>query len=95
MTDTAELPPPEAPPPPTPRTWFAEVATAPGQATRGQRVALVVGLLVVAWLALQLFASVLAPFVAAAGIAYVLDPPTTRLTRTPANRYPSPPPAAA
>ena len=53
----------------------------PGQATRGQRVALVVGLLVVAWLALQLFASVLAPFVAAAGIAYVLDPPTTRLTR--------------
>ena len=39
------------------------------------------GLLVVAWLALQLFASVLAPFVAAAGIAYVLDPPTTRLTR--------------
>ena len=40
-----------------------------------------VGLLVVAWLALQLFASVLAPFVAAAGIAYVLDPPTTRLTR--------------
>ena len=81
MTDTAELPPPEAPPPPAPRTWFAEVATAPGQATRGQRVALVVGLLVVAWLALQLFASVLAPFVAAAGIAYVLDPPTTRLTR--------------
>jgi len=47
MTDTAELPPPEAPPPPAPRTWFAEVATAPGQATRGQRVALVVGLLVV------------------------------------------------
>src|ERR1700733_7205858 len=83
MTDTAELPPPEAPPPPppAPRTWFAEVTTAPGQATRGQRVALVVGLLVVAWLALQLFASVLAPFVAAAGIAYVLDPPTTRLTR--------------
>jgi predicted PurR-regulated permease PerM len=35
----------------------------------------------VLWLALQLFASVLAPFVAAAGIAYVLDPPTTRLTR--------------
>ena len=30
---------------------------------------------------MQLFASVLAPFVAAAGIAYVLDPPTTRLTR--------------
>jgi predicted PurR-regulated permease PerM len=88
MTDTAELPPPEAPPPPSPaqRTWFAEVTTIPGQASRGQRVALVVGLLVVAWLALQLFASVLAPFVAAAGIAYVLDPPTTRLTRLGLNR---------
>jgi predicted PurR-regulated permease PerM len=34
----------------------------------------------VIWLALQLFASVLLPFVAAAVIAYVLDPPTTRLT---------------
>jgi predicted PurR-regulated permease PerM len=76
MTETDERPPPEAP------AWFAEVAPVAGrQATRGQRVALVVGLLVVAWLALQLFASVLAPFVAAAGIAYVLDPPTTRLTR--------------
>ena len=29
------------------------------------------------WLVLQLFASVLAPFVAAAVIAYALDPPTT------------------
>jgi predicted PurR-regulated permease PerM len=76
MTETEERPPPEAP------HWFAEMAPVPGpQATRGQRVALIVGLLVVAWLALQLFASVLAPFVAAAGIAYVLDPPTTRLTR--------------
>jgi predicted PurR-regulated permease PerM len=82
MTDSAELPPPEAPPPPKTRPWFPDLATPiPGQATRGQRVALVVGLLVVAWLMLQLFASVLAPFVAAAGIAYVLDPPTTRLTR--------------
>jgi predicted PurR-regulated permease PerM len=75
MTETEERPPPEA------QHWFADVAPVPGRATRGQRVALVVGLLVVAWLALQLFASVLAPFVAAAGIAYVLDPPTTRLTR--------------
>ena len=83
MTDTAELPPPEAPPPPRRRRGPGSPRSrnAPGQATRGQRVALVVGLLVVAWLALQLFASVLAPFVAAAGIAYVLDPPTTRLTR--------------
>jgi predicted PurR-regulated permease PerM len=50
-------------------------------ATRVQRFALIIGLLVVFWLALQLFASVLAPFVAAAVIAYALDPPTTQLTR--------------
>jgi predicted PurR-regulated permease PerM len=82
MTDSGELPPPEAPAPAEHRSWLPETSGAlSGHATRGQRVALVVGLLVVAWLALQLFASVLAPFVAAAGIAYVLDPPTTRLTR--------------
>jgi predicted PurR-regulated permease PerM len=82
MSDSAELPPPETPPPTERRAWFpAAPAPLSGQATRGQRVALVVGLLVVLWLVLQLFASVLAPFVAAAGIAYVLDPPTTRLTR--------------
>jgi predicted PurR-regulated permease PerM len=75
MTDPGDRLPPE------PRRWFAETPPLPGQATRGQRVALVVGLLVVTWLALQLFASVLAPFVAAGGIAYVLDPPTTWLTR--------------
>jgi predicted PurR-regulated permease PerM len=50
-------------------------------ATRAQRIGAVVALLVVTWLALQLFASVLLPFVAAAGIAYVLDPPTSRLVR--------------
>ena len=38
-------------------------------------------MLVVGWLALALFASVLTPFVAAAVLAYALDPPTTRLTR--------------
>jgi predicted PurR-regulated permease PerM len=82
MTDGVELPPPEASPPAERRSWLSGgPAQIPGQATRGQRVALVLGLLVVSWLALQLFASVLAPFVAAAGIAYVLDPPTTRLTR--------------
>src|SRR6185312_7489690 len=48
---------------------------------RMQRIALGVGLLVALWLVLQLFASVLAPFVAAAVIAYALDPPTTHLTR--------------
>jgi predicted PurR-regulated permease PerM len=59
-------------------------ATAPAPeagATRGQRIALLVGLLVVSWLALQLFASVLLPFVAAAVIAYFLDPPATRLVQ--------------
>lgn len=50
-------------------------------ATRGQRVALLVGLLVVAWFALQWFASILLPFVAAAGVAYFLDPLTSRLDR--------------
>ncbi|WP_264711745.1 AI-2E family transporter [Limobrevibacterium gyesilva] len=48
-------------------------------ATRGQRVALLAGLLVAAWLVLQLFASVLLPFVAAAGVAYFLDPLASRL----------------
>src|SRR6202789_4322461 len=50
-------------------------------ATRTQRIALIIGLLVTFWLALQLFASVLAPFVAAAVLAYALDPAATRLTR--------------
>ncbi|MGD0103231.1 MAG: AI-2E family transporter [Rhodopila sp.] len=50
-------------------------------ATRAQRFALIIGLVVVFWLALQLFASVLAPFVAAAVLAYALDPAATRLTR--------------
>lgn len=56
-------------------------------ATRTQRIALLVGLLVVAWLALQLFASILLPFVVAAGIAYFLDPPTSRLQRLGAPRW--------
>ena len=50
-------------------------------ATRIQRVALIIGLLVTAWLAMQLFASVLSPFAAAAVLAYALDPPTTNLSR--------------
>ncbi len=61
-----------------------ELPTPPGpvfHATRAQRFALIIGLLIAFWLALQLFASVLAPFVAAAVLAYALDPPTTRLTR--------------
>ena len=50
-------------------------------ATRAQRIGLLIGLAVTAWLTLNLFASVLLPFVAAAGIAYVLHPPTSWLTR--------------
>ncbi len=53
----------------------------PGTATRAQRIGLLIALAVVAWLTLDLFASVLLPFVAAGGIAYVLHPPTTWLTR--------------
>ena len=69
-------PPPLAPPP-------RPIASYPmaHESTRGQRVALLVGLLIAAWAALQLFASILLPFVAAAGIAYFLDPPATKLTR--------------
>ena len=51
------------------------------RATRAQRFALLAGLLVAVWLALRLFASILLPFVAAAGIAYFLHPLATRLTR--------------
>ena len=51
------------------------------QATRTQRLALLAGILVALWVTLQLFASILLPFVAACGIAYVLDPACTRLTR--------------
>ena len=53
----------------------------PGSATRAQRAALLVGLLVVAWFALQWFASILLPFVAAAGVAYFLDPVASQLDR--------------
>ncbi len=89
MTET--LPPPEDGPAPArpaearPPAGPEHLWPGPGghdlQATRGQRIALLAGVLVVAWLILQLFASVLLPFVAAAGIAYFLDPPTTRLAR--------------
>ena len=59
--------------------WLTTAAAA--RSTRGQRIALGLGLLIALWLALQLFASVLTPFVAAAVIAYALDPPTSQLTR--------------
>jgi predicted PurR-regulated permease PerM len=60
---------------------LAVPAPVPLPPTRWQRLAFGVGLLAVFWLVLHLFASVLAPFVAAAVIAYALDPPTTYLTR--------------
>jgi predicted PurR-regulated permease PerM len=50
-------------------------------ATRTQRFALIIGLLVAFWVTLQLFGSVLAPFVAAAVLAYTLDPAATKLNR--------------
>lgn len=60
---------------------LAETPNVLARATRAQRIGAIVALVVVLWLALQLFASVLLPFVTAAVIAYVLDPPTTRLTQ--------------
>jgi predicted PurR-regulated permease PerM len=63
------LPEPQAGLPPEPGT------------TRMQRYGLLAGILVIGWLSLELFASVLLPFVAAAGIAYFLDPPAGRLAR--------------
>jgi predicted PurR-regulated permease PerM len=51
------------------------------QATRGQRLALLFGVGVVLAVGLHLFASILLPFVAAAGIAYVLDPFCCQMVR--------------
>ncbi|HEY0423309.1 MAG TPA: AI-2E family transporter [Rhodopila sp.] len=72
-------------PPKEPAVAAKEAAAAPPSAfhhaTRTQRFALIIGLAVVSWLALALFASILAPFVAAGVLAYALDPPTTQLTR--------------
>ena len=74
------LPPPAAP---------ASAPAAPPASTRWQRLALLGGLLATGYIALQLFASVLTPFVAAAGIAYFLDPPATRLQRAGVARGPA------
>jgi predicted PurR-regulated permease PerM len=56
-------------------------ALPPAAPTRTQRLILLVCVLVALWMVLQLFASILLPFVAASGIAYVLDPFCTRMTR--------------
>ena len=52
-----------------------------GLSTRTQRLLLLFGLGATTLVAVWEFSSILLPFVAAAGIAYFLDPPTTRLTR--------------
>jgi predicted PurR-regulated permease PerM len=61
----------------------AQPASLPPSSTpiRLQRLALLAGVIVVFWLVLNLFASILLPFVAASGIAYVLHPPCTYLAR--------------
>ena len=81
-----DLPLPEpTPPAASPGASPVIVPAQPGfplrTATRAQRFGLLAGLLLVLAAALHLFASILLPFVMAAGIAYFLDPPTTRLTR--------------
>ncbi|MSP00541.1 MAG: AI-2E family transporter [Acetobacteraceae bacterium] len=68
MGDERERPPPDSSPAAT-------------HATRVQRIGLFAGVLAAGALALALFGSVLTPFVAAAVLAYALDPPTTQLTR--------------
>jgi predicted PurR-regulated permease PerM len=71
---------PAAPPQPEP-PGPPEPGAAAQVSTRTQRFALLGGLAILAWVVLDLFASVLLPFVAAAGIAYFLDPAAGRLTR--------------
>jgi predicted PurR-regulated permease PerM len=54
-----------------------------------RRWVLIAVLAVALWMALQLFASIMLPFVAGAGIAYVLDPFCTRLQRAGVPRGPA------
>ncbi|WP_298281725.1 AI-2E family transporter [Acidocella sp.] len=54
--------------------------------TQWRRLALGVATLGVLWLCLRLFASILLPFVVAAGLAYFLDPAVTKLERLGARR---------
>jgi predicted PurR-regulated permease PerM len=70
--------PPAAPLPPAARSVPAASGTTQ---VRVQRWILFGALFVGVWMALNLFASILMPFVAAAGIAYVLDPPCSRMAR--------------
>ena len=73
---------PSNPPPARHHAMTEAPPPLPGErATRGQRIALLAGLVFVLLVMLQLFASILLPFVMAAGLAYFLDPPTSQLTR--------------
>ena len=68
--------------PPKPPPKLPPQQPPPREATRTQRTALILGLLAAAAAMLWLFSSILVPFVVAAGIAYFLDPVTTRLARS-------------
>ena len=70
-------PAPAAPPLAAPAMPFVTAR----QALQLQRLALLAALMLAVYWALTTFASILLPFVVAAGIAYFLDPPTTRLAR--------------
>jgi predicted PurR-regulated permease PerM len=66
---------------PPPDLIILPPAQSQNHATRTQRMLLLGGVLVALWLMLQLFSSVLLPFVAAAAIAYALDPFCTRMVK--------------
>jgi predicted PurR-regulated permease PerM len=78
VVDPPELP---AGSPPLPPEANTPAVAPPPFSLRWQPLVLVAGVAVVAWIGLQLFAGILAPFVTAGVIAYALDPPTTRLAR--------------
>ena len=76
---TVPPPPPQpaTPPPATPQPAAPQPAA---HSTRSQRIGMIVGLILAFCLFFYLFSSILLPFVAAAGIAYFLDPVAVRMT---------------
>jgi len=92
-----ELPRPAAPQPAAPQPGAPQpAAPQPGaplppvvrlRSTRNQRLALIAGLILVFCLLFYLFSSILLPFVAAAGIAYFLDPVARRMTQVGTPRW--------
>ncbi|MCK8782979.1 AI-2E family transporter [Roseomonas sp. NAR14] len=79
--DAAPAPSPPAAARPAGAAPAGRAAPAQPGSTRGQRLALMLGLLLALLFLIWLFSAILTPFVLAASIAYFLDPPTTRLTR--------------